>query len=70
MSQPEDDNEFARITPAKVAKAAVVSAGVVGVALIAPIGMSGVIGMGLVAAVASWFTDSTEDAINKIRKMK
>ncbi len=35
----EDDNEFKKITPEKVVKSAVVGAGVVGVALIAPIGI-------------------------------
>jgi hypothetical protein len=64
MSQ-ENDNEFAKITPEKVVKAAAISAGVVGVALIAPIGMAGVIGMGLIGAAASWFTDSAGDTIKK-----
>lgn len=62
MSQ-ENDNELAKVTPEKVVKAAAVGAGVVGVALIAPIGMAGVVGMGLVGLAASWFADSVGDAI-------
>jgi hypothetical protein len=62
MSQ-ENDNELTKITPEKVVKATAVGAGVVGVALIAPIGMAGVVGMGLVGAAASWFADSAGDAI-------
>ena len=67
MSQDNQDgeNEFTNITPEKVVKAAVVSAGVVGAALIAPIGIAGVVGMGLIGAAASWFTDSAGDAIKK-----
>lgn len=70
MSQDNQDgkNEFTNITPEKVVKAAVVSAGVVGVALIAPIGIAGVVGMGLIGAAASWFTDSAGDAIKKDNK--
>jgi hypothetical protein len=62
MSQ-ENDNEFAKITPEKVVKSAAIGAGVVGVALIAPIGIAGVVGMGLVSAAASWFADSAGDAL-------
>jgi hypothetical protein len=62
MSQ-ENDNEVTKITPEKVVKAAAIGAGVVGVALIAPIGMAGVVGMGLVSAAASWFADSAGDAL-------
>jgi hypothetical protein len=61
----DDDNEFANITPEKVFKAAAVTAGVVGVALVAPIGIAGVVGMGLVGAATSWFTDSVGDTIKK-----
>jgi hypothetical protein len=67
MSQENQDgeNEFTNITPEKVVKATLVSAGVVGAALIAPIGIAGVVGMGLIGAAASWFTDSAGDAIKK-----
>jgi predicted homoserine dehydrogenase-like protein len=64
MSQ-ENDNEFARITPGKVVKAAAVGAGVVGAALIAPIGIASVVGMGLVGIATSWFADSAGAAIKK-----
>jgi hypothetical protein len=62
MSQ-ENDNELAKITPEKVVKATAIGAGVVGVALIAPIGIAGVVGMGLVGAAASWLADSAGDAM-------
>jgi hypothetical protein len=67
MSQKkqDDENEFTNITPEKVVKAAAVGAGVVGVALIAPIGIAGVVGMGLIGVAASWVTDSAGDAIKK-----
>ncbi|MFN9052277.1 MAG: hypothetical protein ACK5V6_04535 [Pseudanabaena sp.] len=70
MSQDNQDgeNEFTNITPEKVVKAATVGAGVVGVALIAPIGIAGVVGMGLIGVAASWFTDSAGDAIKKANK--
>ena len=65
---PQDnDNELTKITPGKVVKATAISAGVVGVALIAPIGMAGVVGMGLAGAAASWLADSVGDAAKKDR---
>lgn len=65
MSQ-DNDNELTNITPGKVVKATAISAGVVGVALIAPIGMAGVVGMGLASAAASWLADSVEMQLRKI----
>ena len=70
---PEDnelpeDNDFTKVNTGKVTKATVIGAGIVGVALIAPIGVAGVVGLGLVGAASSWLADSAADTFKKYKK--
>lgn len=60
-----EENEFAKIKAGKVVKAAAVGAGVVGVALVAPIGLATVVGLGLAGAASSWFVDSASDSLKE-----
>jgi hypothetical protein len=63
-----EDNEFKKVKTGKVAKAAAIGAGVVGGALIAPIGMAGVVGLGIAGVASSWLADSAVDTVNKKKK--
>jgi hypothetical protein len=68
VTKATEDNEFTKVNTDKVTKATVIGAGIVGVALIAPIGVAGVVGLGLVGAASSWLADSAADTFKKYKK--